>query len=173
MTDTTATDRRDGPQRHRADFPDGTVVFLIGMRINRLRSVRAWLPVFTAMPKMLKELFRHPELGLLEARSTWAGRNFTVIQYWESMDKLMTYAASRDHAHLPAWKAFNRMTQEAGDAVGIWHEAYEASPQRSHIVYRSMPPIGMGKATRRRTDREMPPQPVPSRLAPERAEHAA
>ena len=43
--------------RFRADFPEGTVVSLIGMRVNRWRSVRAWFPVFTAMPRMLKELF--------------------------------------------------------------------------------------------------------------------
>ena len=38
-------------RRFRADFPEGTVVFLIGMRINDLRRVREWLPVFMAMPK--------------------------------------------------------------------------------------------------------------------------
>ena len=32
-------------------------------------------------------------------------RRATVVQYWESMDKLMAYAASRDRAHLPAWRA--------------------------------------------------------------------
>lgn len=49
----------------RAAFPEGTVVFLIGMRINSLWRVRAWLPVFIAMPRMLRELYRQPEPGLL------------------------------------------------------------------------------------------------------------
>lgn len=94
--------------RYRADFPDGTVVFLIGMRVNSFWRLRAWFPVFMAMPRMLRELFRHPELGLLDARTEMAWRRATVIQYWESMDKLMSYAAARDREHLPAWTAFNR-----------------------------------------------------------------
>ena len=35
------------------------VVFLIGMRINNLFAIHKWLPVFIAMPKMLKELHIH------------------------------------------------------------------------------------------------------------------
>lgn len=57
------------PARMRADFPPATVVFLIGMRINSFRRVRQWLPVVKAMPNMLIELSKHPELGLLGARS--------------------------------------------------------------------------------------------------------
>jgi len=151
--------------RYRADFPEGTVVFLLGMRINQPWRVRAWLQVFLAMPKMLSELVRHPELGLLEARTEIGWRRTTVIQYWESMDKLMAYAASRDHAHLPAWKEYNRLARRAGAAVGIWHEAYAVDPARAHIVYRNMPPFGIGKATAARPVGQLPPQPVPSRLA--------
>jgi hypothetical protein len=55
------------PNRFRADFPPGTVVFLIGMRINRWRSPRSWLPAFGAMPRMLRELSAPPELGFLDA----------------------------------------------------------------------------------------------------------
>ena len=32
------------------------IVFLIGMRINNIFAIHQWLPVFMAMPKMLKEL---------------------------------------------------------------------------------------------------------------------
>ncbi len=74
--------------RYRADFPEGTVVFLIGMRVNSIWRLRAWLPVFVTMPRMLRELARQPELGLLGARTEVAWRRATVIQYWESMDKL-------------------------------------------------------------------------------------
>ena len=34
------------------------VVFLIGMRINKLWKIWQWLPVALAMPRMLKELER-------------------------------------------------------------------------------------------------------------------
>lgn len=145
--------------RFRADFPDGTVVFLIGMRFNRLRAVRSWFPVFTAMPRMLRELHRHPELGLLEASTWWAGRNLMTVQYWRSMDDLMRYATGRDAAHFPAWQRFRREAQQTGH-VGIWHEAYEVDPGRSHLLYGQMPAFGMGKATAWRPVAEMPPQPV-------------
>lgn len=131
--------------RDRADFPPGTVVFLIGFRISSWRNVRAWLPVLMAMPPMLRELFRQPELGLLGARSWMGWRVVMVQQYWESMDKLMAYAAASDAEHLPAWRAFNRRSRK-GQATGIWHETYTVDPATSHIVYANMPPFGMGEA---------------------------
>lgn len=145
--------------RYRADMPEGAVVFLIGMRINRVRALSDWLPVFQAMPKMMIELNRHPELGLLEASSWWAGRNLMMVQYWASMDQLMRYATGRDAEHFPAWQAFMRRSSSS-DAVGIWHEAYEVQPERSHIVYRGMPEFGMGKATAFKPVSDLPPQPV-------------
>ena len=141
--------------RYRADFPEGTVVLLIGMRVNSIWRLRTWLPVFVAMPRMLRELARQPELGLLEARTEVAWRRATVIQYWESMDKLMAYAAANDHEHLPAWKAYNVSAKRSGPVVGIWHEAYAVHPSTSHIVYRHMPAFGMASAVG-----EVPKQPV-------------
>ena len=154
------------PGRYRAGFPEGTVVFLIGMRINSIWHVRCWLPVFMAMPRMLRELFDKPELGLLHARNEFAWRRATVVQYWESMDTLMAYAASRDNEHLPAWTAFNRMARRSGRAVGIWHEAYTVNPATSHIIYSGMPVFGMGKATAFTPINQLPPQPVPRRAEP-------
>jgi hypothetical protein len=151
-------------RRVRADFPEGTVVFLIGMRVNDLRRVRAWLPPFLAMPKMLRELQARPELGFLGAESWFRWREPMLTQYWRDMDSLMRYATSRDGEHLPAWAAFNRRARQSG-AVGIWHEAYEVRPGASHIVYRDMPPVGMGKATAARPVELLPPQPVRRRGA--------
>ena len=54
------------------------VVFLIGMRINKLWKLHKWLPVFLAMPRMLKELEAHPESGFLGHSSA----GFVVVQYW-------------------------------------------------------------------------------------------
>lgn len=138
-------DLRSG--RFTADFPEGTVVFLIGMRINRVWRVRQWLPAFMAMPKMLRELSQQPELGLLEARTWFGGRVIMVVQYWESMDKLMAYATAPEADHLPAWQAFNRRARSTPGSVGIFHEAYTVSPPSSHVIYAGMPRFGMGKAT--------------------------
>jgi Domain of unknown function (DUF4188) len=56
------------------------VVFLIGMRVNRLLAVGKWMPVAMAMPRMLKELMRQPELGLLSARAYVSGRVILTLQ---------------------------------------------------------------------------------------------
>src|SRR3954471_24782847 len=67
---------------------DEVVLFVIGMRINRWGRVRSWWPVFSAMPRMLAELDRFPEDGLLDARSYWGGRVLLVVQVWRSVEQL-------------------------------------------------------------------------------------
>jgi hypothetical protein len=56
----------DGRYTARLERP--LVLFLIGMRFNKLILVNKWLPVFLAMPRMLKELHQHPEAGLSAAK---------------------------------------------------------------------------------------------------------
>lgn len=119
------------------------VVFLIGMRFNRWWKVHKWLPVVAAMPGMLRELTSKPELGLL-GYEQWLGRTVIVVQYWRSMEQLLAYAKSRDSAHLPAWRAFNKRVGTSGD-VGIWHETYRVRPGDYENVYVNMPPFGLGK----------------------------
>jgi hypothetical protein len=48
------------PQRMAAEIEGDFVVFLIGMRINKPWKLHKWLPVFLAMPRMLKELRARP-----------------------------------------------------------------------------------------------------------------
>ena len=55
--------------RFTAELDKPVVLFLIGMRINRLRAVGKWLPVARAMPRMLEELERRPGSGLLAHRT--------------------------------------------------------------------------------------------------------
>ena len=119
------------------------VVFMIGMRINHPLKVRKWLPIARAMPRMLKELYRQPELGFLHAEM-WFSRTIILVQYWRSMDQLIAYAKNKDGAHLPAWQAFNKAVGTNG-SVGIWHEAYAASPGTYENVYVNMPPFGLGR----------------------------
>src|ERR1700722_19957485 len=88
--------------RYTAKMEGEFIVFLIGMRINQLWAMHKWLPVAKAMPRMLRELFRKPELGMLEARTFVSGRVIMVVQYWRSFEQLHAYAHARDAAHLPA-----------------------------------------------------------------------
>lgn len=122
----------------------GTVVFLIGMRVNRWRAIRQWAPVFLAMPKMLRELAAEPELGLLGARTLLdPPRGATLVQYWRSIEDLHAFAADAGRTHRPAWTAFFRSAYR-GEAVGIWHETYELGDHES--VYVNMPAFGLGAA---------------------------
>lgn len=132
---------------------DEVVLFLIGMRINRIWQVWRWLPVFIAMPGMIIELAKDRSLGLMgRPRTMISGRVIMVLQYWNSFDQLDEYARSREHRHLPAWRKFNRRIRDNG-SVGIWHETYRVPVQSLETIYANMPPFGLAAAT----------QPVPVR----------
>jgi hypothetical protein len=126
--------------------PDGGfVVFLIGMRINAWWRIHRWLPVALAMGPMLSRLFRHPELGLLGARTLVGLRGPTVVQYWRSSEHLLRFARDTDSPHLEAWRRFNRRVGSNG-AVGIWHETYVVPAGGYEAVYVNMPPTGLAAA---------------------------
>lgn len=119
---------------------EGVVVFLIGMRVNRWWQIHRWLPVALAMPRMIKELFAKPDSGLL---GVIPGLTF-MVQYWESTEKLLAYAADRNGEHFPAWADFYRKANRSG-AVGIWHETYVVPRGSFENIYVNMPPFGLGK----------------------------
>ena len=128
-----------------AEIEGEFVVFLIGMRINKPWKVWKWLPIFSAMPRMLKELAAHPELGMLSARGHFGPRNLMIVQYWKSAEHLQAYAHASGQAHLPAWQAFKRAVGVGGD-VGIWHETFVVPAGNAESVYANMPRYGMGLA---------------------------
>jgi hypothetical protein len=131
-------------ERLTATLEGDFVVFLIGLRINNPLKVHKWLPVARAMPRMIQELGRQPELGFLHGE-TWFARTIIVVQYWRSMQQLLAYAKNRETAHLPAWQAFNKAVGTDG-SVGIWHETYGVSQGAYESMYVNMPPFGLGKA---------------------------
>jgi hypothetical protein len=131
------------PGRVSAEIEGDFVVFLIGMRINKLWKVHKWLPVLLAMPRMIKELKNKPA-----AETGFLGHIFAprvIVQYWRSFDALEAYARSQDALHWPEWLAFNkRMAKSRGD-VGIWHETYLVRAGEYESIYSGMPPIGLGE----------------------------
>ena len=123
------------------------VVFLIGMRVNRLWQIWRWLPVFLAMPSMITELSKDPSRGLLSRpRAMLSGRVVTVVQYWRSFDDLERYARDPEALHLPAWRRFNRQIRDNG-SVGIFHETYRLTGADVETMYVNMPAFGLGAAT--------------------------
>jgi hypothetical protein len=120
------------------------VIFLIGMRANRWWKFWQWMRVALAMPRMLRELKAHPELGFLGAEQ-WFGRTTIMVSYWRSMEDLLAYAKSRTAEHLPAWRAFNKTVGTNGD-VGIWHETYKSRAGDYENIYVNMPLFGLASA---------------------------
>ncbi len=134
------------PGRMTAAFDKPVVLFLIGMRFNKLRNFPKFLWFARTMPSMLAELEKKPEAGLLWYRQWISYPNLMVQQYWESFDKLLAYANDKGALHSPAWGRY--MRELAGEpSLGIWHETYLVEPGRNECIYSNMPPFGLGAAT--------------------------
>lgn len=131
------------PNRVTARIEGDFVVFLIGMRINKPWKVHKWLPVFRAMPAMIRELERRPESGFL-------GHIFgptVIVQYWRSFEHLEAYARDHDRLHWPAWVDFNQRVGKSRGDVGIWHETYQVRAGEYECVYSGMPLFGLARAS--------------------------
>ncbi|GBF78165.1 hypothetical protein PA598K_06775 [Paenibacillus sp. 598K] len=130
--------------RHTARIDGSFVVFIIGMRINKLRAVHRWLPVATSMSPMIQELYKDPDLGLLHASFHLSWRGVTLVQYWRSMEQLEHYAR-HGQRHLKAWRSFHQKL-DANPAVGVFHESYLVPEGNYECVYNHMPVTGLAKA---------------------------
>ncbi|ASN03844.1 DUF4188 domain-containing protein [Virgibacillus necropolis] len=132
--------------RYTTENDQDIVIFIIGMRINKRRAIRKWVPVFLAMPGMIKELYQNQEsLGFLSMESFFGLRTTAMISYWRSTDDLLAY--SKGQKHLTAWKNFNKKIGNS-NAVGIYHETYVVPKGSYESIYGNMPLYGLGKATK-------------------------
>lgn len=134
------------PGRMTAQFQKPVVLFLIGMRINRLSTLPHWFWFLRTMPNMLAELEKKPETGLLWYRQYLSWPVIMVQRYWESFDKLLAYSSDKNAEHFPAWGRYMRELLKDG-SVGIWHETYLVEPGKYECVYGNMPPFGLAAAT--------------------------
>jgi hypothetical protein len=136
-------DERTG--RVHAERKEDVVVFLVGMRINAFWKFHKWLPVFLVAPRMVRELERDADSGLLGSWGFFSPlRTVGYVQYWEDFESLRAYARDRDALHLDAWGDYNE--QASDGAVGIWHETYRISADEYETVYNNSPPRGLGAA---------------------------
>jgi hypothetical protein len=133
------------PARMTHEYDGELVVFLIGMHINKPWRPDLRLPVFLAMPKMLAELSKDKDSGLLGYRLAIGAGGPFVVQYWNSIEKLYAYASDQNAGHRPAWAAFNRRARKAPGSVGIWHETYHLD--RAESIYFGTPALGLAAAT--------------------------
>ena len=132
--------------RMSADIEGDFVVFLIGMRFNRPWHVVKSMYAFTAMPRMLAYLRKHPEAGLLHAMLTIGPGGPMVIQYWRSVEHLEGFARDARAPHHPAWKGWNRLIGYQKPYVGIWHESYQVKAGQYECLYGNMPRFGLAQA---------------------------
>ncbi|MEL6163249.1 MAG: DUF4188 domain-containing protein [Cyanobacteria bacterium J06628_3] len=135
------------PGRYTAQTSEPFVVFLIGMRINKIFALNKWLPIAMAMKPMLKTLYKHPEKGFLGGETFLYSRGVGLIQYWRSFEDLERFARSPEEPHLSAWQRFNRLVGADG-SVGIWHESYLVNPGNYEAIYGNMPIFGLAAATK-------------------------
>jgi hypothetical protein len=135
-------------RRLTAEVEGSFVVFLVGMRVNRLWKLHRWLPVALAMPRMLRELEADPESGLLGHETALSGRTVLLVQYWSSFEALRGYARDLEREHVPAWASYN-VSSGSGD-VGVFHETYRVDADDHESVYSDMPAFGLGVAGRLR-----------------------
>jgi heme-degrading monooxygenase HmoA len=137
------------PGRFTAQTDQPFVVFLIGMRVNKLLAFRKWVPTALAMGPMLRELYANPEKGFLGAHFYRSGRTVLTVQYWRSFEDLERFARSDADPHLPAWRRFNKAVGYKDGAVGVFHESYLVEPGKYETVYDNMPVFGLAAATTR------------------------
>ena len=131
--------------RYTAQTDRPFVVFLIGMRFNRIWAVHKWWPVFSAMVPMIITLERNPEKGYLGGMTLIGLRGPLLIQYWRSFDGLERFARDPGDPHLSAWQRFNQAVGSGG-SVGIWHETYQVDPGQFETMYGNMPRFGLARA---------------------------
>ncbi|WP_248924582.1 DUF4188 domain-containing protein [Paenibacillus hamazuiensis] len=130
--------------RYTAKTEGDFVVFLIGMRVNRIWAVHKWFPVFRAMGPMIRELYANGSLGFRGTEFMVGWRSVHLLQYWDSYEQLEAYA--RGGQHLKAWRQFNRAVGTDG-SVGIYHETYKIRAGEYECVYGNMPRFGLAKVT--------------------------
>jgi hypothetical protein len=135
------------PGRFTAQTDEPFVVFMIGMRVNRLLAFRQWVPTLMAMGPMLSTLYQHPEKGFLGARTLYSWRGVMSVQYWRSFEDLERFSRNADDPHMKAWRRFSQVVGYKTGAVGIWHETYMVEPGHFETVYGNMPVMGLAAAT--------------------------
>jgi hypothetical protein len=131
------------PGRFTADTDEPFVVFIVGMRFNKILSPK-WFAGVKAFDKMYRALMSDPELGFLGAEKILYWRGSGQIQYWRSMEHLERFARGVDGTHVPAWKHYNQIVRTSG-TVGVWHETYIMEPGKAEAIYANMPEFGLGK----------------------------
>lgn len=117
------------PGRYTAQLDGSFVVFLIGMRMNKLWAVHKWLPVAKAMGPMVEHLLEHRDLGLLHAERYLYWPGAALVQYWRSFEQFMPkMGLALAGSHVPALGAKETAKRRLGMQGEPAVQSYETPP---------------------------------------------
>jgi hypothetical protein len=132
-------------ERMAAEMDDGFVIYINGMRLNKLRALPHWLVANWTVAKMFRQLEADPDSGFLGYTPIFLGfRKGAAMQYWRSLDDLQRFATDPDGPHVPAWTWYNEEADPDG-GLGFWAELYVVDGDSFETFFRNVPPIGIGK----------------------------
>lgn len=128
-----------------AEIDGGYVVYINGMRLNKLRALPKYLRTRRKAGKMFEQLEADPESGFLGYLPAFMGlRSGAAIQYWRSLDDIRWFAQDPDGVHVPGWQWYNEEVGNNGE-LGFWAELYVVKDGSFETFYRNVPPIGLGE----------------------------
>ena len=133
--------------RHTADIDGPFVVFLIGLRLNRLWAIHKWWKPMMNTLGILRFLRRTPPEGYLGGELALYSKGVMMVQYWRGFDTLEAFSHDKLAPHLGAWVHLGRQSK-TDHTFGFWHETYQVQPDAYECIYGNMPVFGLAKAAR-------------------------
>lgn len=107
-------------ERMAAETDGDFVIYVNGMRLNKLRAVHRWLIAGRKLAAMFDRLAADPDSGFLGYQPAFMGlRTGAAIQYWRSLDDLLRFAHDGADLHVPAWTWYDEAVDDGG-GVGFW-----------------------------------------------------
>jgi hypothetical protein len=126
-----------------AEMDDGVVLYVNGIRLNRLRALPQWLLANWTIAKMFGELEAEPDSGFLGYTPIFLGlRKGATMQYWQSLEDFQRFATDPDGPHVPAWTWYDETVDPDG-GLGFWAELYVFDGDSFETFFRSVPPTGI------------------------------
>ncbi|WP_336024986.1 DUF4188 domain-containing protein [Halobellus salinisoli] len=128
-----------------AEIDGEYVIYINGMRLNKLRALPKYLRAGLKAGKMFEQLAADPDSGFLGYLPAYMGlRSGAAIQYWRSLEDIKRFAQDPNGTHVPAWQWYEEEVGTNGE-LGFWAELYVVKDGSFETFYRNMPPTGLGE----------------------------
>ncbi len=122
---------------------DGFVIYINGMRLNKLRALPRYLMAGLKVGKMFDRLAADPDSGFLGYEPALMGpRHGAAIQYWRSLEDIRRFASDPGDMHVPAWQWFN---ERDDGGLAFWSELYVIEPENYETFFRNVEGVGLSR----------------------------